>query len=144
VTVPLDRQGTGWLDEVPHRPSARIVVTSPDGRTVLDRTVRPGDVLAVPGSQSLRLEGVVYYARLQVVDDWSIPLLYAVMSVALVGLGTATLARQQVVVATVVEGTDGVRLVAKVRLWRNASTSRREIQDALAQALSGSENGSTQ
>jgi cytochrome c biogenesis protein len=135
VTVPLQVTGGGRIDRLPEEPSARVVVTAPNGDTVLDRVVVPGETLAVQGAAGVRVDDIVYYARLQVVDDWTIPLLYSGLFVALVGLTIATLARQQIVLATVVEGLDGRRLVAKVRLWRNESTSRSEIQSELAKAL---------
>jgi cytochrome c biogenesis protein ResB len=143
LTVPLDQRDGAWLDRIPDNPSARVLVTSRDGATVLDHVVRVGETLAVPGSLSLRLDGIVYYARLQVVDDWTIPLLYAGLFVALVGLSIATLARQQIVLVTAVKGPSGVRIVAKVRLWRNSSSSRREIESELGQALGEPENRST-
>jgi cytochrome c biogenesis protein ResB len=141
-TVPLDQDGAQWLRQVPSRPSARVVVTSADGRTVLDRLVAAGETLDLPGSDSLRLDAVTYYARLQVVDDWTVPLLYAGLFVAALGLSVAALARQQIVLVTAVEGPDGVRLVAQVRLFRGASTSRSEIESELVRALGMAERGS--
>jgi hypothetical protein len=38
---------------------------------------------------------------------------------------------------------DGVTLVASVRLWRSASSSRREIESELTKALGQVEKGST-
>jgi hypothetical protein len=100
--------------------------------------------MVLPGiGGSLRLDDVGYYARLQIVDDWSIPLLYAGLFVALAGLTLAVVARQQIVLATVVEGSEGVKLVAKVRLWRNSSSSRSEIETELTRALREHEKGST-
>jgi len=143
VTVPLARGEGGWVQFMPAQPSARVVVTTRDGKTVLDQVVHKGDILSPPGSLSFRLDDIVYYARLQVVEDWTIPLLYAVLAVALVGLSIATLARQQIVLATVVDTSDGVRFVARVRLWRNAPTSRGELESELSRALGGDEKGST-
>lgn len=143
LTVPLDHLDGTWLRAVPAIPAARVLVTSPEGATVLDKVVRVGETLAVPGSLSLRLDGVTYYARLQIVDDWTVSLLYAGLVTALVGLSIATLARQQIVVMTVLEGPDGAMLVAKVRLWRNSSSSRSEIERELRQALCEPEKEST-
>jgi cytochrome c biogenesis protein ResB len=143
VTVPLDRRGDVWVRGIPKNPTARLVVTSPDDKPVLDRVIRPGEELALPGGDTLRLDGIEYYARLSVVDDWTIPLLYVGLVAAMVGLTIAVVARQQIVLATVIEGPDGVKLAATVRLWRNASSSRSEIEGELAQALSEVEKGST-
>jgi hypothetical protein len=144
ATVPLDRRGDAFVQAVPAQPTARVVVSAPDGKPVLIGTISPGERIALPGATgSLQLDDVGYYARLQVVDDWSIPLLYAGLFVALAGLTLAVVARQQIVLVTVVEGPDGVKLVAKVRLWRNSSSSRSEIETELTRALSGAEKGST-
>jgi len=105
--------------------------------------VSPGENVALPGGGSLRLDSVGYYARLSVVDDWSIPLLYAGLVVAVVGLTIAVVARQQIVLVTVVKDLDGVTLVASVRLWRSASSSRGEIESELTKALGQVEKGST-
>jgi cytochrome c biogenesis protein ResB len=143
LSVPLDRAGNQLVNQLPQDPSARVVVISRDGRVVEDRLIRPGETLSAPGSLGLRLDGITYYARLKIVDDWTIPLLYLGLFVALAGLSVATLVRQQIVFATAIDGPDGLRLIAKVRLWRNASTSRSEIESELARALGRVENGST-
>jgi cytochrome c biogenesis protein len=144
TTVPLDRRGGAFVEAVPAQPTARVVVSAPDGKPVLIRTVSSGEQMVLPGiGGSLRLDDVGYYARLQIVDDWSIPLLYAGLFVALAGLTLAVVARQQIVLATVVEGSEGVKLVAKVRLWRNSSSSRSEIETELTRALREHEKGST-
>jgi ResB protein required for cytochrome c biosynthesis len=144
ATVPLDRRGDLFVQAVPAQPTARVVVSSPDGKPVLIDTIALGEQIALPDAGgSLRLDGVGYYARLQVVDDWSIPLLYAVLLVALAGLTLVVVARQQIVLVTVVEGPENVRLVARVRLWRNSSSSRSEIEAELARALCADEMGST-
>jgi hypothetical protein len=82
---------------------------------------------------------VGYYARLQLVDDPSIPMLYAGLMVAMIGLGIATLTRQQIVSAVVLNAPDGTKLAVRVRLWRNVTTSRGEIESELGRALSVAE-----
>jgi len=143
VYIPLDRKGDLGLKQLPKTPTARVVVTGNDGATVLDSVMSPGAHIALPSGDVLRLDGVEYYARLQIVDDMTIPLLYAGLVVALFGLTLAVVARQQIVLATVIEGRQGPVLAMKVRLWRNASSSLSEMKDELAAALSGSEKGST-
>jgi cytochrome c biogenesis protein ResB len=128
---------------VPGHPTAHVLVTTPDGVTVVDRVVAPGQDLALPSGDTLRITGVSYYARLQVVDDWTILLLYAVLAVAVIGLAVTVLARQQIVLATVIEGPDGATVAMRVSLWRNASSTRDEIETELGQALTGAGRGST-
>ena len=121
-------------------------VTSPtgsDGTTVVNQVIRPGQQIKLPDGDTLQLDSVEYYARLAVVDDWSIPLLYLGLIVAFIGLGITVIARQQMILATVIDGPDGPRLVARVRLWRNASSSRSEIETELTRALREKDKGST-
>ena len=127
VTVPLDRTGAGFVKAVPAEPAARVAVASPDGTRVLNRVVREGEVVSLPTGDSLRLDGIGYYARLSLVDDGSIPFLYAGLAIAMIGLTLVVTVRQQIVLATAVEEPEGVRLVAALRLWRNSSSSRGEI-----------------
>jgi len=143
VSVPLDRVAGGLAGRLPTTPAARVLVTSPDDTPVLDRTLRPGEELALPTGGKVRLIGLGYYARLQVVSDPSIPALYAGLIVAMIGLGVATFARQQIVSAAVMVTPDGAKLAVRLRLWRNAASSRSEIETELTRALSGVERGST-
>jgi len=144
ATVPLDIKGLVVSKRVPAVPTARLVLSSPDGTRLGTRIVGVGQLIELPGLGSrLRLDSVGYYARLSVVDDWSIPLLYAGLLAAMVGLTATAAVRQQIVLATVIEGPDGVKLAVKMRLWRNASSSRSEIENELTRALSGAEKGST-
>lgn len=139
VTVPLDRKGGRFVKEMPQDPAARLVVVSPDGKTVLDRVIAPGEQVALPTGDTLRLDGIGWYARLKVVDDRTTPFLYLALAVALVGLTLTVAVRQQAVLGTVVEDRDGFKLVASIRLWRNVSTNREEIENELAKALGDSE-----
>jgi len=143
VSVPLDRTEAGLVARLPETPKARVVLTSPDGTPILDRVLLPGEALDLPVGGTLRLLDVGYYARLQLVDDPSIPVLYTGVIVALIGLGVATLAQQQLVTAAVVQ-TEGARsLAVRLRLWRNVTTTRTEIESELAVALGGADDGET-
>lgn len=135
ATVPLDsREGelNRWL---PAEPTARVVVTSEDGEPVLERVLAPGEELPLPVGASLRLESVGPYSRLSVVDDWTILFVYAAMVVAIAGLTLALVARQQLVLVTVVSEPNGPRLVAKLRLWRNAPVDVGEAKARLSERL---------
>lgn len=119
-----------------------MVVTSLNDEPVLDCILRPGEGMELPVAGTLRLVGVDYYARLQLVDDASIPLLYAALIVAMLGLSIATIGRQQIVLGAVVDTPDGTKLAVRVRLWRTATTSRSEMESELAKALGGPEKES--
>jgi cytochrome c biogenesis protein ResB len=140
ATVPLDIKGLVVAKRVPAVPTARLVLSSPSGTQLGTRVVAVGQKVELPGlGSSLRLDGVGYYARLSVVDDWSIPLLYAGLIAAMLGLTTAAVVRQQIVLITAIEGAEGVSVAVKLRLWRNSSSSRAEIESELTRALGGVE-----
>ena len=141
TTVPLDRVDGRYGEWIPKQPSARVLVTASDGTVMLDRVVRQGDSVAMPGGAAVRLTSVGWYSRLSLVDDPSIPFIYAAMFVAALGLTLSVAARQQLLVATAIEGPGGARLAMDVRMWRNAPTNRTEIESELAKALGADKKG---
>jgi hypothetical protein len=143
VTVPLDGASGQFDKGLPENPAARVVVTSMDDELLVDRIVSPGEEVALPIGDSLRVDSIGYYARLKVVDDWSTIPLYACLAAATIGLTIAFVTRQQIVLAAVIDGPEGARLAVRVRLWRNESSSRSAVESELARALSQVEKGST-
>lgn len=141
VSIPLDRASGGFAAKLPADPRARVVVTTMDGQSVLDEILRPGKGLELPGGGTLKVLDLGYYARLQLVDDPSIPFLYGGLVVAIIGLGIATLTKQQMVYARVIGTPDGPRLRVTMRLWRNVATDRVEVEAELRRALACSERG---
>jgi len=139
--VPLDRVGGHYGEWIPKQPAARVLVTAAGGASLLDRVLRPGESVDLPGGGSIRLAGIGWYSRLSLVDDPTIPLIYGAMVLAMLGLTLALVARQQLLVATVIEGPDGVALAMNVRLWRNVPASRGEIESELVRALGSAEKG---
>lgn len=135
ATVPLDRVGGQYGEYIPKQPRARVMVVSADGTSLLDRTLLPGESVTLPGGGGVRLVGIGWYSRLSLVDDPTIPIIYAAMALAMLGLTLSVSFRQQLLVAAVLDGSGGARLAVDVRLWRNVPTSAGEIKDALVQAL---------
>jgi cytochrome c biogenesis protein ResB len=142
TTVPLERVQDGYVQALPSAPTAQVTITTVAGQVVLDSVLKPGDSVPLPTGGSLKVVSVGWYSRLSIVDDWTVPLMYVVLFVALVGLATAVFARQQYVVATVVDGPEGAKLLLSARFWRNASTTRENVVGALTKALGGVEEGS--
>jgi len=137
--VPLDSVPEGFLGRIPKDPSAHVVVADLTGAVLLDEVLRPGEEAALPLGGSLRLLGVDYYARLQIVDDPTITLLYIAGAIALAGLGIATLARQMIFTAGIrIEGEARIMAV-RMRLWRIHTTSKTEIESELRRALGATE-----
>jgi len=141
VSVPLDTVGSGYGEWIPASPSARFTVTDANNTVLVDKVVRPDEDLALPGGGSLRLLGIGWYSRLSVVDDPTIPYIYAAMLIAMLGLTMTVVLRQQLVLAAVVDGPDGAVLALRLRLWRNVPTSRSEIEQELRAALGGTDDG---
>lgn len=141
VSVPLDRVESGYLGRLPERTTARVLVTSPEGEALLDESLVPGGRVTLPTGEQLRLNGVDYYARLQLVDDPTIPLLYAAVAAAMLGLGVATFGRQLLIVARVVDAPSGRRLDVRADVRRTAAVGRDEIEVALTRALGPTETG---
>ncbi len=136
TTVPLSRAGGQYAESLPATPTARLTVTTLDGRPVSDTVVRPGEEVRLPVGGALRLTAVTWYARLSVVDDGTIPLLYVVLAVGMAGLVLTVFARQQLLLVAAVGGRDGGRdLAVDARLWRNAVTTRDEVVRALSAAV---------
>ncbi|MCK8114947.1 cytochrome c biogenesis protein ResB [Anaerosoma tenue] len=135
VSVPLDERPEGLVARTPEVPAAHVVIVDTGGAAVVDEVISVDEGVALPTGGELRLLGVDYYARLQMVDDPSIPLLYIAGAISMIGLGVATLARQMVLKAWTLEGPEGTRLLVRMRLWRIHSTSRSEIEDELRRAL---------
>jgi len=137
VTVPLDRYKGQFGEWIPTVPGAHIVVYASDGTIVLDTVIKTGEAAILPDGGSLKLLGIGWYARLSIVDDWTTPFIYAAMIIALLGLSVSLLARQQIVLAAVVDGPHGPTLAVRMRLWRNVPTTRADIEAALTEALGG-------
>jgi cytochrome c biogenesis protein ResB len=143
ITVLLPGKPGQFLQDLPADPMARIVVTRLDGTAVIQRIVAPGQNVPLPTGGSLHLGYLGYSAQIVVVDDSSVPFLYVGLFVSLVGLAITVFSRQQIFLAVPMEGPDGVKIAVTVRMWRNASSSRSEIEAELARALGGPEQGST-
>ena len=139
VSVPLDVVSGRIVNALPKEPKARVVMTPVDGTPSAERVLALGDKVALPdGDGSMYLVDVGHYARIQLVDDWSLPYFYGLMGIAMIGLTVTAVARQEIVLVTANAEPDGVKLAATVRLWRNASSSRGEVKRELSRALSES------
>jgi cytochrome c biogenesis protein ResB len=142
ATVPLDRVPAGGYGEwIPEQPKAKVLLEDGTGTTLFDGVLVEGQTGALAGGGGIRLAGIGWYSQLSIVDDPSIPFVYASMIAAMLGLTLSLVSRQQLVAATTVEGPDGLRLAMNVRTWRNVPTSREEIERELAAALGSEQEG---
>jgi cytochrome c biogenesis protein ResB len=134
VRVPLERQGRMVKHSVPASPTAQFAFTAPGGKEG-SATLQPGQSMPLPDGSQLRLLGVTYYARLSVVDDPTVPVIYFVLVVGLIAVSVALLARQRVVVVYFAEAADARSLDVTARLWRNAGVTSTEIRTAIEDSL---------
>jgi hypothetical protein len=91
--------------------------------------------MLLPDGSQLRLLGVTYYARLSVVDDPTVPVIYFALILGLIAVSVALLARQRVVVVSFAEAADARLLDVTARLWRNAGVTSAEIKSAIEDSV---------
>lgn len=142
ATVPLDRAEGGYGEWIPARPAARIYLADGEGKTLLDEVVGLGETATLEGGNAVRVDDIGWYSRLSLVDDPTIPFIYAAMVIAALGLTLTLVAPQRLLTATVQESPEGARLKMSLRLWRNNPTSRNEIERELVSALTDAGRGS--
>jgi len=135
ATVPLIAEGGRFVEWLPKDAPARIVAESTDGEVLVDELVEQGDAVDVPGGFQLSVVDVGWYSRLSVVDDWTVPFVYAWMILAAIALSVTTFTRQMYVVVAADRGSERVSLAMRMRLWRHVSTTRGEITEAIGRAL---------
>lgn len=141
VTVPLDSPG-GEIDYwMPAEPAARLLVTAPDGRVIEDSVVVPGTALELALGQAVRVDSIDWYYRLSVVDDPTVPIVYALLLVAFTGLTVSLLGRQQVLVGARIDTPEGPVFALKMRLWRNVPCEREAIVERLTVRLGPTQRG---
>ncbi|MHB1019869.1 MAG: hypothetical protein ACYC1R_06650, partial [Coriobacteriia bacterium] len=143
TSIPLDPRGDGTYGEwIPREPAAHVVLEDGSGVVLFDGVVRKGERAPLIGGGSVQLLDVGWYAHLAVVDDPSIPVVYAAMLLGMLGLTISLVSRQHLLTAAVIDGEDGSRVLAvSLRLWRNSSTDRAEVERVLTEALSTREEG---
>jgi cytochrome c biogenesis protein ResB len=135
VSVPLDRRPGRPVQARPETPTVQVEILGADGKPSGGGTIGVGQKVALPDGASLRLDAVPYYARLAVIDDPAIPLLYASLVAAFVGMTFALLARQRLIVVAFADGGEGSRLDVFVRLWSDPGRSSQDVKTALLGTL---------
>ena len=131
VSVPLGTSGGQVVRALPRNPQAVFALVSADGNPVGAARLRVGERMPLPDGSSLRLLGIGYYARLSVVDDWSVSVLYGLFGVALAGLCIAILMRQVLVVAGVRPTDVGSEIVVRCVDWRGGRSVAEETERRL-------------
>ncbi|MGB4441296.1 MAG: cytochrome c biogenesis protein ResB [Coriobacteriia bacterium] len=135
ATVPLDRTSEGYGEWIPKEPSAYVVLEDGSDTLLYEGLIRTGEPQPLAGGGTITLIDTGWFAWLSLVDDPSIPYVYASMIAAMFGLTLSLVGRQQLVVAAVVDGPEGRTLAVNTRLWRNAAATREEIEAELTRVL---------
>lgn len=138
VTIPLKQARAGGESSSSAGPGATFVLRLEGADSVFaDKTLFDGDEIELPDGSKLRMLGVANYARLSVVDDPSVPLVYALLVVALVTVSVSILGRQSLAVAAVRVAEDGSRSVdVWFRDWRANKIRTEQAEEAVREALS--------
>ncbi len=138
VTVPLKQIQAASGSSQTAAPQATFLLRPEGGGPVIaDKTLFAGDEIELPDGSKLRLLGVGSYARLSVVDDPSIPLVYALLVVALAAVSVAILGRQSLAVVAVRSDETGSRFVdVWFRDWRANKIRTEQAEEAVRDALS--------
>jgi hypothetical protein len=140
VTLEAAREGTAVIRAIPPPKRVRILWRAAGADEASRAELLPGESIAVPGG-SLRLDDVKYYARLSIVDDWSVYPVYALFVTATIGISLAVFAPRRAAWVLVEEGPVPGRVTVRVltRHWRGDPSFRVRIEDALHAAIGESD-----
>ncbi len=133
--VPLDTYRGQCVTAVPRDP--RIVWRSAGPSGEASGTVRPGDAFEPMPGVALRLGTLGYYARLSVVDDWSVYPIYAVFALATLALAIAVFMPYREVLAVLEESAAGCRTGFRVRHTRRDPGFGIRVREQVEQVLGG-------
>lgn len=138
VTVPLNQlEVSSGSPRTADRRATFVLRPEGGGPVVAEKTLSVGEEIELPDGSKLRLLGVGNYARLSVVDDPSIPLVYALLVVALAAVSVAILGRQSLAVVAVRSDETGLRVVdVWFRDWRANKIRTEQAEEAVREALS--------
>lgn len=107
----------------------------PDESPVLDEVVPEGGRLELPGGITLTILQLTKYARLSVVDDWSVYWIYALFGLAVVGLVLAVFTPLRAVRVLLVVDDSAPRVHVAVRHGRGDPHFPGRVESALREAI---------
>jgi hypothetical protein len=136
VAIQAEHEGSDVLRILPKAKTAKLTITGPASYKQ-EATLAAGEALVLPSGQLLRLVDIVYYARLSVVDDWSVYPIYALFVIAGAALSLAVFTPYRVVRLLLVQGPDGLVLHADARHARRDPLFVENVEEALREAVDG-------
>ncbi|MDP2232733.1 MAG: cytochrome c biogenesis protein ResB [Actinomycetota bacterium] len=116
---------------------ANVAITV--GGATTTQTAGVGESVEVSKGQRLTIDGLTYAAQLHVVNDWTVPWLYAMFGLGILGVSAAVFIPTRMVWMSVTEHAEGMSaaLVLDVRYTcrRNDPTFPRLLKEQLEQAV---------
>lgn len=108
---------------------------SPESPAEAEAVLRVGESTVLPGGVTLTIDGLTKYARLSVVDDWSVYCIYALFVIGMAGLSFALFAPYRVVRATIVAEGGSRHLAVTARHGRGDPHFPGRVEAVLREAL---------
>lgn len=139
ATIMLE-PGEGSTPNVPTvRVRAAAGETSPDSAPEIDAVIPEGESIEIPGGLTLTIVTLTKYARLSVVNDWSVSWIYALFALAVIGLVLAVFTPLRAARVLLVADDDAPRLHVAVRHGRGDPHFPGRVEAALREALGAEE-----
>ena len=131
-SVALEKVGRAWVWDIPKKPAIAWALAE-SGETT-SGVLQLGESVDLGDGGALRLESVTHYARLSVVDDWSVTPIYILFVLAGIGLTLALLLPTKTVWVMLVETDEGRWLHARTRQPRGDRVFPGRVDEALSLA----------
>ncbi|MBE0476951.1 MAG: cytochrome c biogenesis protein ResB [Coriobacteriia bacterium] len=122
--------------ELPRSPRLSVHISPSRESASRDVEIGPGEAVGLPGGYRLRFERLTHYARLSVVDDWSVAPIYALFGTAAAGLALALLVPFRSVRLLLSE--DGREMHAEVAHAHRDAAFQERVGEALKRVTEGS------
>jgi hypothetical protein len=133
LTVPLDRGASGPLHYRPKEP--RVVLSIKDGSVETTAVVAKGRAVALPSGLMIRLDDLVYYARVSIAEDWSIYPIYVLFVIAAAAMSLSVVAPYRRVLILAHDAGGRLELHALVKHSRGDPLFAERVEAALREAV---------
>jgi hypothetical protein len=134
ATITIEAAETGGAQEASDRRAA-VAIEIP-GAAPINATLAIGEDIPFGDGMRLRIDHLGYYARLSVVDDWSVYWMYGLFVIGMIAVSVSILVPYRIV--HVLFDDSGPRPVLRVHAHHNRSSP--EFADRVRQALSAKES----
>ena len=129
-------QGTTLTVEVTPAGGKKVAVTVLGaGSRPGTQTIGVGEAATLAEGVTFRVDALTYYVQLQVVNDWSVPWIYAVFVLGILGMVMTTFVPPRMIRVTVVDGAEGLRLHIATTQRANDPAFPRRAERTLREGL---------